>query len=172
MLKALDILYSIKEDYNVRFLEDSINEAIKELEDLQAKENAIAKRIIAGDFMSDEQMDNIIRQKEIRDSKKNLEEIKNMKNKVLEWAKQKGILDNATAEKQFLKTIEEIGEVSSALAKNNLDELEDGIGDVAVTLIILAELKGLDFDKCLERAYNVISKRTGKMQNGIFVKDN
>lgn len=94
-----------------------------------------------------------------------------MKNEVLEWAKEKGILDSATAEKQFLKTIEEIGEVASALAKNDLDELEDGIGDVTVTLIILAELKGLDFDKCLERAYNVISKRTGKMQNGIFVKD-
>jgi hypothetical protein len=40
-----------------------------------------------------------------------------------------------------------------------------------VTLIIQAKMQGLDLNECLGSAYNVISKRTGKMVNGTFVKD-
>lgn len=94
-----------------------------------------------------------------------------MKNKILQWAKEKGILDNATPKDQMLKTVEEVGELANALGKNDLIEIEDAIGDIAVTLIIQAELNGLDFDKCLESAYNIIAKRNGTMINGMFVKD-
>lgn len=94
-----------------------------------------------------------------------------MKNKVLQWASEKGILDKATKEAQMLKTVEEVGELANAIGKNNIDEIKDAIGDITVTLIIQAELCGLDFDECVESAYDVISKRTGKMVNGIFVKD-
>ena len=94
-----------------------------------------------------------------------------MKNKILDWAEQKGILANATKEAQMLKTVEEVGELANALGKNDIDEIEDAIGDIAVTIIIQAELNGLDFDKCVESAYNVIEKRNGKMINGLFVKD-
>lgn len=51
------------------------------------------------------------------------------------------------------------------------DELKDGIGDCAVTLILAAEMAGLRFEDCLAAAYEVISKRTGRMENGQFVKD-
>lgn len=44
-------------------------------------------------------------------------------------------------------------------------------GDQLVTLIIGAHMNGLNLIDCLESAYNVISKRTGKMINGQFVKD-
>jgi len=40
-----------------------------------------------------------------------------------------------------------------------------------VTIIILAKMVGLDSNKCLDSAYNVIKGRTGKMVNGLFVKD-
>jgi len=33
-------------------------------------------------------------------------------------------------------------------------------------------LCGLDIEDCIESAYDVISKRKGKMINGTFVKDN
>lgn len=95
-----------------------------------------------------------------------------MKNKILEWAKDRGILEKATPETQMLKTVEEVGELASALGKRDMFEIQDAIGDIAVTIIIQAELNGLDFDRCLESAYDVISKRSGKMVNGIFVKDN
>lgn len=90
--------------------------------------------------------------------------------KVIEWAKEKG-LDKAESSKQFLKVTEEVGEVAAALARNDKHALTDGIGDVVVTLIILAEQNNLKLDKCLEMAYNEIKGRTGKMINGVFVKE-
>ena len=40
-----------------------------------------------------------------------------------------------------------------------------------VTLIIQAKMQDLSLEECLESAYNVITKRTGRMINGQFVKD-
>jgi hypothetical protein len=33
-------------------------------------------------------------------------------------------------------------------------------------------MQGLTIEECLQSAYDVISKRTGKMINGQFIKDN
>jgi NTP pyrophosphatase (non-canonical NTP hydrolase) len=94
-----------------------------------------------------------------------------MKNKILEWAKEKGILEKATPKDQMLKTVEEVGELADAIGKNDKEEIKDAIGDIAVTIMIQAELNGLDYDECVKSAYEVIAKRNGKMVNGIFVKD-
>jgi len=40
-----------------------------------------------------------------------------------------------------------------------------------VTLIIQAKMQNISLESCLESAYNVISKRTGRIINGVFVKD-
>ena len=85
------------------------------------------------------------------------------------WAKEKG-LDKAESSKQFLKVTEEVGEVASALARSNHEMLKDGIGDVVVTLIILALQNEMDLTECLETAYDEIKNRTGKMVDGVFVK--
>ena len=61
---------------------------------------------------------------------------------VEQWSIQKG-LDKADSSKQFLKVAEEVGEVAAALARNDINELRDGIGDVVVTLIILAQQNGM-----------------------------
>lgn len=89
--------------------------------------------------------------------------------KVEEWSKAKG-LDKAESSKQFLKFSEESGEVASALARGQMEELKDGIGDVIVTLIILAQQQGLTVEECLAFAYDEIKNRTGKMVDGIFIK--
>lgn len=88
---------------------------------------------------------------------------------VEEWAKEKG-LDQAESSKQMLKTVEEVGEVASALARKDESALRDGIGDVVVTLIILAMQNDMDLYECLNQAYNEIKGRTGKMVDGVFVK--
>lgn len=62
---------------------------------------------------------------------------------VEQWAKNKG-LDKAEPSKQMLKVVEETGEVAAALARNDQDALREGIGDVAVTLIILALQNDMD----------------------------
>lgn len=91
--------------------------------------------------------------------------------KVEQWAKDKG-LDQADSSKQMLKTIEEIGEVAASLARKDEHGLRDGIGDVVVTLIILAMQNDMDLYECLnqDQAYNEIKERTGKMVDGVFVK--
>ena len=80
-------------------------------------------------------------------------------------------LDKGDSAKQMLKTVEEVGEVAAALARNDQYELKDGIGDVVVTLIILATQNGMTLQECLEQAYNEIANRKGKTINGVFVKE-
>ena len=94
-----------------------------------------------------------------------------IKHEVEMWAKEKGILDNATPIKQALKTQEEVTELLNAIVDNDRAEIIDAIGDIMVTLIIQAKMQNLDLFECLQSAYNVISKRTGKMVNGQFLKD-
>ena len=86
------------------------------------------------------------------------------------WAREKN-LDIAEPEKQMLKVVEEVGEVAAALARNNKNDLRDGIGDVVVTLIILAIQNDMDLYECLNQAYNEIKDRKGKNVNGVFVKE-
>ena len=90
---------------------------------------------------------------------------------VEQWFKDKGIIEKSDPKSQFLKTMSEIGEVADAINQDNKDELIDGIGDVLVTLIGVCMMKNVNIIECLEVAYNVISKRRGKMVNGVFIKD-
>ena len=90
--------------------------------------------------------------------------------KVEQWSKDRG-LDQADSAKQYLKVAEEVGEVAAALARNDKHELEDGIGDVLVTLIILGQQNDLSIERCLNTAYQEIADRKGKMVNGVFVKE-
>lgn len=94
-----------------------------------------------------------------------------LESKVLDWAKDKGILDKATKYTQARKTLEECLELIDAINNNDDGEIEDALGDILVTIIIQAKLNNVALLDCLEGAYNVISKRTGKMINGQFVKD-
>ncbi len=86
------------------------------------------------------------------------------------WAREKN-LDIAEPEKQMLKVVEEVGEVAAALARNNKNDLRDSIGDVVVTLVILAMQNDMDLYECLNQAYNEIKDRKGKNVNGVFVKE-
>lgn len=89
---------------------------------------------------------------------------------VKEWADNKGLLKKENSAKQMLKVTEEIGEVASAVARDDMEKLKDGIGDGFVTLIILAHQNGLKPEDCLEAAWDEIKGRTGKTINGVFVK--
>lgn len=91
-------------------------------------------------------------------------------NKVKAWAVDRN-LHTANPRDQFLKVIEEVGEVAAALARGDEKEVEDGIGDTFVTLIIFAMQQGLDATKCLQVAYDEIKDRRGRMVDGIFVKE-
>src|SRR5699024_11288424 len=63
--------------------------------------------------------------------------------KVEKWSSDKG-LHESDPKSQFLKVAEEFGEIGAAMARNDEHELKDAIGDVIVTLIILAQQNGTD----------------------------
>ena len=90
---------------------------------------------------------------------------------IRDWAEYNGIYAKGDPKTQYIKLMEEAGEVGRAILKQDLPEIKDGIGDMVVVLTNLAELCDLSIEECVELAYDVISKRTGKMKNGTFVKD-
>ena len=87
------------------------------------------------------------------------------------WAKDKGIYAKGNSTTQYVKLMEEAGELAKALLNNDKAEIVDAIGDIAVVLTNLAELEGLKIEDCIDTAYNVIARRKGKMINGTFVKE-
>ena len=87
------------------------------------------------------------------------------------WANERGLYDKGDVKTQYIKLMEETGEIGRAILKEDTEEVIDGIGDAVVVLTNLAELVGVPIEECMQQAYNVISKRTGKMVNGTFKKD-
>lgn len=90
---------------------------------------------------------------------------------VEKWGREKGIIGGSTPLKQFKKTMEEVIELHEALVLKDKLSIIDAIGDIQVTLILLSDMLGLDYDECLHIAYNEIKDRKGKMVDGLFVKD-
>ena len=91
--------------------------------------------------------------------------------KIRDWAEYRGIYAEGDPKTQYIKLMEEAGELGRAILKQDKEEQKDAIGDMVVVLTNLAELLDMPIEECVESAWNVISKRTGKMVNGTFVKD-
>jgi len=91
--------------------------------------------------------------------------------KIRQWADAKGIYESGDSKTQYVKLMEEAGELAQAILKEDEPEVIDAIGDMVVVLTNLAKLRGHNIEDCIDSAYNVIAKRTGKMVGGTFVKD-
>ena len=91
--------------------------------------------------------------------------------KIRDWAGERGLYTKGDTKTQFCKLMEEAGELGRAVLKNDNEEFVDAIGDMVVVLTNMAHLGGTTIEECIDAAYKVISKRTGKMVNGTFVKD-
>ena len=94
-----------------------------------------------------------------------------LEDKVIKWAEDKGLTNSKNAKTQLLKTVEEVGELSNALLKDDNDLIIDAVGDIVVTLIIFCKIRNLNIDECLEQAWNEIKDRTGSTVNGTFIKN-
>ncbi len=105
--------------------------------------------------------------KNVKCSKKPLK----MFNNIRDWAEQRGLYTKGDTKTQLIKLQEEMGELAKATLENDKPEVIDAIGDMVVVLTNLAHLNGVHIETCIAEAYKVISKRTGKMVNGTFVKD-
>ena len=115
--------------------------------------------------------------KAVRDLKNNSMQVPDytksqmMFNKIRTWAETRGLYEKGDPMVQYVKLQEEAGELAKALLKNDQPEVIDAIGDIVVVLTNLAHQRGVYIEECIQTAYEVINKRTGKMINGTFVKD-
>lgn len=90
---------------------------------------------------------------------------------VINWSYERNIIDGTSYKDQTLKAVAEMGELADAVNKNDQEGIEDGIGDVLVCLINLAEQRDTTLKLCLEIAYDQIKDRKGIIHNGVFVKE-
>ena len=90
---------------------------------------------------------------------------------IRDWAEERGLYKSGDTKTQYLKLIEEAGELSEGLLKDNQEEVIDAIGDMVVVLTNLAQQRGVYIETCINSAYKEIQNRKGKMINGTFVKD-
>jgi NTP pyrophosphatase (non-canonical NTP hydrolase) len=90
---------------------------------------------------------------------------------IREWAKDKGIYEKGDPKTQYIKLLEEIGELAQSILKNDTEEFMDAIGDCVVVLTNLAALNDVKIEDCINGSYSIIAKRKGKMINGTFVKE-
>ena len=86
------------------------------------------------------------------------------------WANERGIYDKGNSHTQYVKLMEEAGELAKALLDRDIPEVVDAIGDMVVVLTNLARLENFNIEDCIDSAYNEIANRKGKMINGTFVK--
>ena len=89
---------------------------------------------------------------------------------IRQWAEDRGIYAEGNSHTQYVKLMEEAGELAAALLNKDDAEIIDAIGDMVVVLTNLAALEGLQIEGCIDSAYNEIANRTGVMHNGTFVK--
>jgi NTP pyrophosphatase (non-canonical NTP hydrolase) len=85
------------------------------------------------------------------------------------WHHNRNLIEGATSKDQVLKLIQEVGELSDSVCKQQ--DVKDDIGDCLVILINIAEREGTTLEECLQVAYEDIKDRKGKMIDGIFVKE-
>ena len=63
------------------------------------------------------------------------------KSNVIKWALERKIIPNSHFDAQYIKLIEELGELALGIRKKDEKLIKDSIGDVAVVLIVLAGMK-------------------------------
>ena len=90
---------------------------------------------------------------------------------IRDWAEKRGLYNAGDPKTQTLKLMEEAGVICRAVLKKDEPEIIDGIGDCVVVLTNLAHLCDTSIEECIDKAYNEIKNRTGKMDNGTFKKD-
>jgi len=59
--------------------------------------------------------------------------------KIEQWAEDRNLILGSTPQKQFIKLMEEFGELCAGIARNDKEKIKDSIGDCGVVLIILNE---------------------------------
>jgi len=92
-----------------------------------------------------------------------------LEQRIVEWHKARNLIEGSSDHQQFEKLLEEVEELRLNIM--NSQDISDDVGDIIVVLINLCARNGLTLTDCMTVAYNDIKYRTGRMVDGIFVKD-
>jgi NTP pyrophosphatase (non-canonical NTP hydrolase) len=88
---------------------------------------------------------------------------------IAQWHRDRNLIDGSTDKDQYMKLIQEAGELSDNICKGK--DIRDDIGDMMVVLINIATRNKLSIEECLQIAYDDIKDRKGKMVDGVFIKE-
>ena len=88
---------------------------------------------------------------------------------ISQWHRDRNLIDGSTDKDQFMKLVQEVGELSDSLCKSK--DFRDDVGDIMVVLINILVRNNITLEECLKVAYEDIKDRKGKMIDGIFVKE-
>ena len=89
----------------------------------------------------------------------------------LKWADSRNLLDNTDPTRQAMKMVSEVGEFCDEVLKGDFEKQKMEMGDVIVTCILTSHKLGFSIEEALQAALTKIKNRTGKVVNGVFVKD-
>lgn len=95
--------------------------------------------------------------------------MENLVKLIKQWHHDRNLIEGSTDKDQYLKLIQEAGELSDSICKGK--DIRDDIGDMMVVLINIMARNELSMDECLQVAYDDIKDRKGKMIDGVFVKE-
>ena len=92
----------------------------------------------------------------------------NLIDKVIQWHRDRNLIDGSDDKSQVLKLLQELGELSDSVCQEQ--DIQDDIGDMLVVMINICERNNVTLGDCLTTAYRDIENRTGRMVDGVFVK--
>ena len=93
----------------------------------------------------------------------------NLIENVIQWHRDRNLIEGSDDKSQVLKLLQELGELSDSVCKD--EDIQDDIGDMLVVMINICERNNVTLDDCLTTAYRDIEHRTGRMVDGVFVKE-
>lgn len=95
--------------------------------------------------------------------------IDDLVDKIRQWHHDRNLIEGSTDKDQTLKLLQELGELSDSVCKGK--DIRDDLGDMMVVMINIMERNDLNMVDCLEKAWDDIKDRKGRMVDGIFVKE-
>lgn len=170
VIPAEDFLYSVTELKTGNILGMGTLETVGE----------ILEKVQANRIATNEDVDMLAEKKAKEIMSKYIENIFNSDNKssyetlarkIINRFTNIGIVSADNAKTQFMKVVEELGELAEGINKDKSEQVKDSLGDVLVTLILLAEDLNLNLLDCLNSAWNEIKDRKGEVKDGSFVKE-
>ena len=90
-------------------------------------------------------------------------------NNIEGWHEARNLIKGSTDQAQYVKLIEEAGELAGNIARGK--DVRDDIGDMVVVLINIARRNGYTLAECTQVAWDDIKNRRGTMVDGVFIKE-